>query len=73
MLIKVFGIWLMAANIIQLQPNFLLRGLGPKYSPCAIILQPERGHSVDINYIATDKTCDEVAAEINKQIKEASK
>jgi hypothetical protein len=60
MLIKVFGIWLMASNINHLEPSLLA-------SENCIIRMNELGSSRGA--IATNKTCDEVAEEINKQIK----
>lgn len=54
MLIKIFGIWLMANSINYLEKD------GDKN--CSIEYGPRR--YVDLPY-----SCDEVAAEINKQIK----
>lgn len=59
MLIKVFGIWLMANSISHLSPTFSLIG---KSEDCAIIMNSNYQHNIS-------KTCEEVAAEINKQIK----
>ena len=58
MLIKIFGIWLIASNIAYLQPY--------KNSSCFIMYPGNRNVSIEI-----DQTCDQVAEEINKQVKNA--
>ena len=65
MLIKVFGIWLMASNIAFLEPSnskcsvqFINVGSSP--------LSNAKWNSM----ISVKYSCDEVAAEINKQLKE---
>ena len=57
MLIKVFGIWLMATSISS---------LGGYDNICTIRMNATGGTGL---YTIKDKTCDEVAAEINRQIK----
>lgn len=59
MLIKVFGIWLMANNINHIVPSRSLQ-------ECDIYMNAT---SANVTRYNIDKSCDEVAAEINKQIK----
>ncbi len=61
MLIKVFGIWLMTTSINHLQPI-------DKGQNCAIIMNNTKGNSVGSYDVDALKPCDEVAAEINKEI-----
>lgn len=59
MLIKVFGIWLMASNISHLREDssyYKNRG------ECTIVMNSKKHHYPNI------KDCDEVAEIINKQI-----
>ena len=58
MLIKVFGIWLMAQNINYLHYD-------EEQNLCAIIIRDSAPR-------VTEKTCDEVAEEINRQIRESN-
>lgn len=58
MLINVFGVWLVAANIVFMQP-------GTFGAKCAVHFFHAKGPAIFVSH-----TCDEVAAEINKQTKE---
>lgn len=64
MLINVFGLWLMGQNVSYLEPD------GDK---CKIYFIATDISSYKERYRELSKSCDEVAAEINKQIKEAGK
>lgn len=59
MLIKIFGIWLLASNITFLNPRV--------ESGCIINFINAASDANHIHLI--DHTCDDVAQEINKQIK----
>jgi len=59
MLVSVFGVWLVAANITWLEQE--TRACGVKFSTS--------GYSVSRTVKYIDAPCDEVAAEINRQIK----
>lgn len=66
MLIQVFGIWLMASNIALLEPK------GSQRQNCNVYMVSGGGYAVTHIYGKIENhTCPEVAAEINKQIKEA--
>lgn len=62
MLINVFGIWIAAANILMLQPANTILGYNPNGKCCI-----EMGA---FSSAWSDHTCDEVAAEINRQTAE---
>ncbi len=63
MLINVFGVWLMAANIALLDPND---------DNCTVYLVSGAGYGVrHIKHEYEERSCDEVAAEINRQVKAA--
>ena len=64
MLINVFGVWLMAAQIAILEPNSRFAGTG-----CTIYFSSGGGFGeTHIKKYVDDKTCDEVSEEINKQL-----
>lgn len=57
MLIKVFGIWLMASNVTS---------LSERNGSCGIYMTNEYSSPINVKNIS----CDEVAEEINRQIRE---
>ncbi len=64
MLIKVFGVWLMASNITSLNSNIIIRNNSDSGTLCRVF-----SNGKDNYVLMSDHSCDEVAAEINKQIK----
>lgn len=65
MLIKVFGLWLVAANIQALEPPNTIFGWSPM-GKCFIRTGSFGGEW-------SDHTCEEVAAEINRQQEKTTK
>lgn len=57
MLIKVFGIWLVASNIVYLD------NMGA--ANCRVVLSKTNS---GLTYVTSEKPCDETATEINKEI-----
>lgn len=60
MLINVFGLWLVAANIASLEPTNTIFGWNPN-GKCVI--------RTNSGTLWSDHTCDEIAAEIKRQAK----
>lgn len=67
MLIKIFGIWVMSTAILGLKPSSALFN---QKEDCYVLLNSDANYSPAPTSIHTNKNCDEVAAEINKQLKD---
>lgn len=68
MLIKVFGIWLMAANIQYLSPDYTFSSSDDDFTQKICYIKYTHNNT---RVLTIYRTCDEVAAEINKQIRES--
>lgn len=66
MLIKVFGIWLMAANIQYLSPDLMSSDGDDMSRKGCYIKYVKNG---DVHLRIKDHSCDETATEINNQLK----